>query len=115
TTTSSSGSTPQAPTQTWPHRCIKPPDSSTKATPSASADHGPVRPHSPGHNSRRPCPKTRSCEPAPAPAGANAMTEHSAGPASDAVSEPVAIASDEDLIDLARHEDAHHWATHQRP
>jgi hypothetical protein len=40
---------------------------------------------------------------------------HSEGPASDTTGRPVAIASDGDLIDRARREDAHHWVTHQRP
>ncbi len=44
-----------------------------------------------------------------------AITRHSEGPAGDAASSPVAIAPDDDLIDRARHEDARHWATHQRP
>ncbi|MGH3631665.1 MAG: hypothetical protein ACRDRL_30035 [Sciscionella sp.] len=40
---------------------------------------------------------------------------YSEGPASDTTGRPVAIASDGDLIDRARREDAHHWVTHQRP
>jgi hypothetical protein len=39
----------------------------------------------------------------------------SEGPASNTTSGPVAIASDGNLVDRARHEDARHWATHQRP
>ncbi len=42
-------------------------------------------------------------------------TGRSEGPASDTTSGPVAIASDGDLIDRARREDARHWAEHQRP
>ena len=39
----------------------------------------------------------------------------SEGPDSDTSSRPTAIASDGDLIDRARCEDARHWATHRRP
>jgi hypothetical protein len=39
----------------------------------------------------------------------------SEGPDSDTTSRPADIASDGELIDQARREDARHWATHQRP
>jgi hypothetical protein len=37
------------------------------------------------------------------------------GPGSDTASRPAAIASDHDLIDQARREDARHWLANQRP
>lgn len=42
-------------------------------------------------------------------------TGRSESPASDTASRPVTVASDGDLMDRARREDAHHWVTHQRP
>ena len=42
-------------------------------------------------------------------------TAHNEVLMSDTGRGPIAIASDSDLIDRARHEDAHHWATYQRP
>ncbi|HEX3784573.1 MAG TPA: hypothetical protein VHX38_33350 [Pseudonocardiaceae bacterium] len=42
-------------------------------------------------------------------------TEQCEGPASNSADGPPVIASDGDLINRARREDAHHWVTHQRP
>jgi hypothetical protein len=42
-------------------------------------------------------------------------TGQSDGPATDTASRPAAIASNDDLIDHARREDARHWLAHQRP
>jgi hypothetical protein len=42
-------------------------------------------------------------------------TGQSEGSSGDAASEEVAVASDGDLVERARREDARHWAAHQRP